>query len=469
MNETDSSDDDGFSMNRRDVLRVWTGAAAFGATGMTLPQQAEATESYTRAEADEIWTEVLSRLPDNWGRWGADDELGTFNYLDGREAFRGMRAAMQGDKDDIEVFSLQTSITGDLGKDPTFPGRRTARRDQVQDARHYQEGVAEPLPGGIKFTDDAFVTRTYLQGLTQHDALAHIWYDTRKRPGEDGLADEKTPLLYNGFDADTTATPREFDEAIDGLRPAGDPENDLQDVPEDYDPFSQDLVEVDVDRTWEVGRASVEPAAENGIVGRGVLLDVGRNSRLPSDENDRLEPGTCIGLEDLRETADEQGVDLEPHDIPLVRTGSIERARDPDATWSPNVPGLCFSQELIEWLHEMEFPLVAADNLSVERLGVTIDPEEALDDDLIAAVEDETGLTVDDPIPVFSGIHPAALTNLGLPLHEVYYLEELAESVADGGPSEFLFSGSPLNVVGGAGGPINPVAVVGSGRGNGDD
>lgn len=201
-----------------------------------------------------------------------------------------------------------------------------------------------------------------------------------------------------------------------------------------------------------------------------MLLDVGRNSSHPSDGKDRLEPGTSIGLADLRETAREQGTDLEPRDIPLVRTGSFERARDPEATWSPNVPGLVFSQELIEWFHEMEFPLIAADNLSVERLVVTVDPEEALDDDLVAEVEDATGLTVDDPIPVFAGIHPAALTNLGLALDEVYYLEELADVIAaDGGPYDFLFTGSPLNVRGGAGSPINPLAVRnGGGAANGD-
>lgn len=166
MNGDDSSDGDGFSLNRREVLTCGCMVAAAGVTGMTLPGQVGASEAYTKEEADEIWTEVLSRLPDNCGRWGDDDELGTFNFLDGRQAFRGMQAATRGSPDDVEVFSLQASITGSLEKDPTFPGRRTARRDQILDARHYEEDVVEPLPGGIKFTDDAFVSRTFLQGLT---------------------------------------------------------------------------------------------------------------------------------------------------------------------------------------------------------------------------------------------------------------------------------------------------------------
>ena len=193
-----------------------------------------------------------------------------------------MQAAMQGPKEEIEKFNLQPPYSGNdiptpddgdasLPGDPVFPTRQPARRDQVVDNRHYQEGIVEPLEGGMKFSDDAFITRLFLQGSSQMDALAHVWYDTKKRNDQDNLADEREPLLYNGFEASSLSTPHEYEVEVDGLRPAEDPENDLADIPDDYVPFSTDLVDHPISRTWEAGRDGVGEKASHGNVGRAVL------------------------------------------------------------------------------------------------------------------------------------------------------------------------------------------------------
>jgi hypothetical protein len=78
---------------------------------------------------------------------------------------------------------------------------------------------------------------------------------------------------------------------------------------------------------------------------------------------------TCISLDDLRSTAEAQDVTLETRDILVIRTGSIPRFFEeaPDQEWGAlNEPGLCYSRELVEWVHEMEIPVIAADNLAVE-------------------------------------------------------------------------------------------------------
>ena len=62
-------------------------------------------------------------------------------------------------------------------------------------------------------------------------------------------------------------------------------------------------------------RSSIE-AAEDGIVGRGVLLDVPRARGV-----DWLEPGDAITPDDL----DATGVAVEPGDIVLVHTGRDRR------------------------------------------------------------------------------------------------------------------------------------------------
>ncbi|MCW2676905.1 MAG: hypothetical protein JWR70_1968, partial [Modestobacter sp.] len=35
--------------------------------------------------------------PSNWGKWGADDELGSLNYLDASEVLRGVQHIRTGE------------------------------------------------------------------------------------------------------------------------------------------------------------------------------------------------------------------------------------------------------------------------------------------------------------------------------------------------------------------------------------
>ena len=248
---------------------------------------------------------LLEGLPDNWGRWGADDERGTLNLLGSAEAAAGMRAALAAGDDAIERFTLGLPLTGEPidpdggpaeAGDPSFPGRGVARRDNVSDARAYRDGERDPL-AGMEFADDRFVTPFFLHGTTHVDALGHAWYgDT----------------LYNGFDAATTATTRRFDDSLDDVDGA-------------------------VSETRGLDRASVAPLAETGIAGRGVLLDVARHlggggeapgthgDAEPDGRADRLPLGTGVTLEDLRATARAQEVTVRRGDVLLIRTGSIGR------------------------------------------------------------------------------------------------------------------------------------------------
>jgi hypothetical protein len=40
--------------------------------------------------------EMLKDSPKNWGRWGANDELGCLNFLTNQEVLRGVKAVRQG-------------------------------------------------------------------------------------------------------------------------------------------------------------------------------------------------------------------------------------------------------------------------------------------------------------------------------------------------------------------------------------
>lgn len=124
---------------------------------------------------------LLANSPKNWGKWGADDEVGSLNYLTDAEVLRGIGSVKSG-----KVFTLQVQMGGDKG-DPIWPGRRTAQRVNVMDHSHFKCGKGPDYPGKLEYADDMMVM--YLQGSTQYDALGHVWYDDQ---------------IYNGFDAATT-------------------------------------------------------------------------------------------------------------------------------------------------------------------------------------------------------------------------------------------------------------------------
>ena len=86
-------------------------------------------------------TDVLADAPTNWGKWGADDEVGALNYLTADEVMRGVRHIQKG-----EVFTLQRLI-GDPKGDPVWPGRTPAERTQILDESSWDSADAPGFPG----------------------------------------------------------------------------------------------------------------------------------------------------------------------------------------------------------------------------------------------------------------------------------------------------------------------------------
>lgn len=125
--------------------------------------------------------ELLKDSPKNWGKWGADDEVGSLNYLDAAQVLSAIGCVRSG-----KVITLQLPM-GDPAGDPVWPGRRGCERYQIVDESHWQCGKGPDIPGGSHYADD--MISAYLQGSTQYDALGHVWYD-----GE----------IYNGYAASTT-------------------------------------------------------------------------------------------------------------------------------------------------------------------------------------------------------------------------------------------------------------------------
>ncbi|GAC19706.1 cyclase family protein [Paraglaciecola arctica] len=328
-----------------------------------------ACASFTPLAADETYIEkLLADAPNNWGKWGKEDQIGALNYLDETQVKRGVKAIKSGER-----FTLQLPMIHGVG--PVFPGRVPVMHFMAQDEGIYSSNKSKPLNGGMKYSDDAVFM--YLQGTTHMDALGHAWYSDK---------------VYNGKSADTTVHGHDF---------------------------------VDIAQLGDVG-----------VAGRGVLVDVGR---FRGDKKHRLAPGSCVTLDDIKDTAKDQKLTIEKRDILMIRTGSMGRFYDESdkQNWTAlDEPGLCYSAELVKWIDDMEIPVIAADNLAIEL-----------------ASQDVNGTNMIIPL------HGALIRNLGVVLTELYWLDDLAEDSAEDGQYSFFFTVAPLKMKGGTGSPVNPMVI----------
>jgi kynurenine formamidase len=167
---------------------------------------------------------------------------------------------------------------------------------------------------------------------------------------------------------------------------------------------------------------------KDGLVGRGVLLDVPRARGV-----DWLEPGEHIFDEDLERAEREQGVVVGEGDILLVRTGHVRRLRE-RGPW--NTP------ERKAGLHPSAMEFVAG--RGVAALG-----SDGNNDTAPSSTEG-----------VGFPIHVLAIAAMGIHLLDYLAFEDLRAACERSGRWEFLFAAAPLRIVGGTGSPLNPVAVL---------
>jgi kynurenine formamidase len=223
--------------------------------------------------------------------------------------------------------------------------------------------------GSMGFAKDFVGVDYHGDGHTHIDALCHVAYDGR---------------LYNGIAAGSVTASGAAAEAID--------------------------------------------LAKDGIVGRGVLLDVPRRRGVPW-----LEPGEHVWREDLEACEAEQGVRVEAGDIVLVRTGHPRRL----AELGPWDTG-----QHKAGLHPTALPLLA--ERGIAALGCDGNSDTA------------PSTTEGVPFPV----HVLALNAMGLPLLDYLQFEDLRPLCESAGRWEFLCVTAPLRIAGGTGSPVNPLAVL---------
>jgi kynurenine formamidase len=307
-------------------------------------------------------TEVLGYVKtlSNWGRWGAEDELGTINLI--TPAKRAAAARLV--RDGVAVTGARPIVT-DITPDTTFQfmrfmvdsgeGRDTAPPERVRARR-----------GAGEFIGMVFHGYT----VTHIDTPAHFFWEGK---------------IYNGRSCNViTSREGATVEAVELLH--------------------------------------------DGVVSRGVLLDVARTRGAPW-----LGPGEGVMPEDLEAAERAAGVRVEPGDILVVRTGYYARrlAEGPVNPLQAGSPGP--HAALLPWLKER---------------GVAVWGSDTHND-----VTPTTYPAMGSPF------HIGALVGLGLWLIDNMNLEDIAGACADRGRWEFLLTLAPLRLRNVTGSPLNPIAL----------
>ncbi len=166
---------------------------------------------------------------------------------------------------------------------------------------------------------------------------------------------------------------------------------------------------------------------KNGLVGRGVLLDVPRLRGV-----DWLEPGEHVAASELEACEREQRVTIGRGDILLVRTGHARR-----------------QGELGPW------------DMSNAKAGLHPTCAALLSERGVAALgsdgNNDTAPSTTEGIAF--PIHALALNAMGVHLLDYLQLDDLAATCERRRRWEFFMVAAPLRIPGGTGSPLNPIAI----------
>ena len=168
--------------------------------------------------------------------------------------------------------------------------------------------------------------------------------------------------------------------------------------------------------------------AHDGIVGRGVLLDIPRFRGVQW-----LEPGDHVTAADLAGAETAQQVRVGPGDLLFVRIGHRLR-RNQLGPWDVARSRAGLHPQAMEFLAERQVAVLGCDSNS-----------------------DTAPSTVEG---VAFPVHVLAITALGMHLLDYLQLDDLQSLCDAAGRWSFLAVIAPLRLPGGTGSPVNPIAIL---------
>ncbi|MCC7369764.1 MAG: cyclase family protein [Chloroflexi bacterium] len=174
-------------------------------------------------------------------------------------------------------------------------------------------------------------------------------------------------------------------------------------------------------------KANAITIGQDGIVSRGVLLDIPRLKGV-----DFLEPNQSISVADLEAAEAAAGLRVEPGDILLVRTGRHVR-RKAKGPWDSRVTLAGLHHEVGPWLKDRDIALLGSDGVSDYR---------------------------EHPFDCCSHpIHVLTLVAMGAQLLDNQNLDDIAVACAERSRWAFMLVIAPLKLVGGTASMTNPIAI----------
>jgi kynurenine formamidase len=166
----------------------------------------------------------------------------------------------------------------------------------------------------------------------------------------------------------------------------------------------------------------------NGIVGRGVLLDIPRLRGIRW-----LEPGECVSAAELAAAEAAQQVQVGPGDVLFVRVGH-RRRRDELGPWDVAKSRAGLHPDAMAYLAERRIAALGSDSNS---------------DTAPSVVEG-----------VAFPVHVLAIQAMGVHLLDYLQFEDLLPACEAAGRWTFLCVVAPLRLRGGTGSPVNPIAIL---------
>jgi kynurenine formamidase len=174
------------------------------------------------------------------------------------------------------------------------------------------------------------------------------------------------------------------------------------------------------------GKAGIQ-RLKNGIVTRGILIDIPRLKGLPY-----LEPGTPVFPEDVEAWEKKAGVKVSSGDVIFLRTGRWAR-RAKVGPWAIAKQAAGFHASIAPWLKARGVALMGSD----------------------AAADVTPSLVEGVNLPV----HVLTIAGLGMNLLDNQDLEAVAETAAKLNRWEFMLTVAPVPFEGGTGFPVNALAI----------
>jgi kynurenine formamidase len=339
------------------------------------------------------------RRPDGstWGDWGDDDELGRINLLTPEKVRQGVAEVQAGE---TFCLSLPLDLPGGTALNQRRHPPKVAPTEDMDGApaTFYNVRMSEmPDFGDPKYVD------VWADDVVTLSLQYSTQWDSLAHVGAEFDADGdgvEEAVYYNGYRAGT------------------------------------DLEGPTADGRCIAHHLGLEHMAFHGVQGRGVLVDL--RHHLGDDFRG-------VDLRTLQEVMDADGVVVEPGDVLLLHTGFATKVLE----WGGNArprdlfTSCCYldakDDALLDWIADSQISALVADNYAVEGLlGKDRDPSRHS----------------------FLPIHHLCLFKLGVPLGELWYLDELASWLRANGRSRFLLTAPPLRLPGIVGSPVTPIATV---------